>query len=306
MRGLFLALIGITFSLPAFAECAGRSFSAPTVFNPPLCLPAEPKRIIALDPTFSLGMPIELGMPVVGAPLVGMSDETLKDKAIATGVTDLGTFMEPSVEKIIALQPDLIIGSGFLGEEVYQRASQLAPTALVTAENWKDFYRTIAEIGGRGEALSALFADYDRRVAAVRERVPKDIEVSVVRITPNEFQVYLDKPNTWAPFDVLREAGVKRTAFETSETDESMKRLDFEGLAALDGDILLYIVGGSNDSATSGRHEAVLANPLWQMLPAVMAKRVYRVDEATWMEFNGIASANKVLDDIETYIIGKP
>lgn len=306
MRALFFALIATTISLPALADCTGRIFDKPTVLNSPLCLPAEPERIAVLVPTFSLGMPIELSMPVVGAPLYGMSDEILKEKAIAAGVTDLGSFMEPSIEKLIALQPDLIIGSGFLGEEAYQRASQIAPTAFVTAVNWKEHYRTIAEIGGRSEALTELFADYDRRVAAVRERVPKDVKVSVVRITPTQFQVYLDKPDTWAPFDVLREAGVKRTAFETSDADEPMKRLDFEGLAALEGDILLYIVGGSNDSATSGRHEAVLANPLWQMLPAVKAGRVYRVDPATWMEFNGIASAHKVLDDIETYIIGKP
>lgn len=306
MRALFFALLASTLSLPASADCTGRTFDEPTVLNPPLCLPAEPKRIIALVPSFSMGMPIELGMPVVGAPLVGMSDEILKQEAIEHGVTDLGSFMEPSIEKIIALKPDLIIGSGFLGEEAYQRASRIAPTVFVTANNWKVHYRTIAEIGGRSEELAALLDDYDRRLASVRERVPQDIKVSVVRITPNEFHVFLDKPNTWAPFDVLREAGVKRTDFETSDTDEPMKRLDFEGLAALDGDILLYIVGGSNDSARSGRHEAVLAHPLWQMLPAVKANRVYRLDPATWMEFSGIASAHKVLDDIETYIIGKP
>ena len=293
-------------SFPAYAHCNGRLLENGEFLNPPLCIPVEPKRIVTLDPTFSLGISIELGLPVVGAPLFGMSDEDLKEKAVAAGVTDLGSFMEPSIEKIVALRPDLIIGSGFLGEEVYRMGSQLAPTALITAQNWKEFYRTVGEIGGRGDAVAKVFADYDRRVAEIRKRVPRDVRVSIVRITPWEFQVYLDTPNTWAPFDVFREAGVRRTDFETSETGPTMKRLDFEGLAALDGDILLYIVGGSNDSATSGRHEAVLANPLWKMLPAVKAGRVYRVDEATWMEFSGVASANKVLDDIETYIISRP
>lgn len=306
MRVLLLALVGLAVSTHAFAECAGRSFNSANILNPPLCLPEEPKRIIALVPAFPLGVPLELGMTVIGSPLVGMSDEAMKEKAIAAGVMDLGSFMEPSIEKLIALKPDLIIGSDFLGEEAYRRASQIAPTAFVTAKNWKDIYRTIAEIGGRSEAAKALFADYDRRISEMRERVPKDVRVSVVRIAGNEFQVYLDKPDTWAPFDVLREAGVKRTAFETSNTDEPMKRLDFEGLSALDGDVLLYIVWGASDAAMSERVEAVLSNPLWQMLPAVKAKRVYRVDAATWMEFNGIGSAQKVLDDIETYIIGKP
>jgi iron complex transport system substrate-binding protein len=306
MRFAVLALLGIMQSSPVFAQCDGRLIENGAFLHPPLCAPKEPKRIISLVPTFSLGVALELGLPVVGAPLFGMSDEDLKSKAEAAGVVDLGSFMEPSIEKIIALQPDLIIGSEFLGEEAYQMASKLAPTALITTANWKDFYRTLADVTGINGDIDGRFADYEKRVAAIRERVPKDVRVSIVRITPWEFQVYMDEPEAWAPFDVLREAGVRRTDFETSETKVGTKRLDFEGLAGLDGDVLLYIVGGSNDSATSGRHEAVLANPLWKMLPAVKAGRVYRVDEATWMEFSGLTSANKVLDDIETYIISRP
>lgn len=306
MRVVVLAFISILLSSPVFAQCDGRLIAAGAFLHPPLCAPKEPKRIISLVPTFSLGIALELGLPVVGAPLFGMSDEDLKSRAEAAGVVDLGSFMEPSIEKIVALQPDLIIGSDFLGEEAYQMASRLAPTALLTGANWKEFYRTLANITGVADGMEGRFTEYEKRVASVRERVPKDVRVSVVRITPWEFQVYLDEPDAWAPFDVLRKAGVRRTDFETSETKVGTKRLDFEGLAGLDGDILLYIVGGSNDSATSGRHEAVLANPLWKMLPAVKAGRAYRVDAATWMEFSGLASANKVLDDIETYIISRP
>ncbi|TCQ04319.1 iron complex transport system substrate-binding protein [Rhizobium sp. PP-F2F-G36] len=306
MRVVVLVFISMLLSSPVFAQCDGRLIEDGAFLHPPLCAPKEPKRIVSLVPTFSLGIALELGLPVVGAPLFGMSDEDLKSRAEAAGVVDLGSFMEPSIEKIVALQPDLIIGSDFLGEEAYQMASRLAPTALLTGANWKEFYRTLANITGVADGMEGRFTEYEKRVASVRERVPKDVRVSVVRITPWEFQVYLDEPDAWAPFDVLRKAGVRRTDFETSETKVGTKRLDFEGLTGLDGDILLYIVGGSNDSATSGRHEAVLANPLWKMLPAVKAGRAYRVDAATWMEFSGLASANKVLDDIETYIISRP
>ena len=78
-------------------------------------------------------------------------------------------------------------------------ASGLAPTALITAQNWKEYYRTVAEIGGRSEALSPRVKQYDERVAAIRQRIPADLKVSVVRITPWEFQVYLDAPNAYGP-----------------------------------------------------------------------------------------------------------
>lgn len=303
MRLILAFAIAVLTTATAHAACGGRVVEG-SVMGSPICVPSAPNKIISLDPTFSLGMALELGLPIAGAPLQGMSDKALRQKALEAGVVDFGSFMQPSIEMIVGLQPDLIIGSGFLGEEVFKMASSLAPSAFVTAQNWKDYYRTLAEVAGRAEAVGDAFREYDRRLLEIRARVPRDLTVSVVRITPWEFQVYTDAPNAYAPFDILREAGVRRPEFETSTTEGEVKRLDFEGLSGIEGDVLLYIVGGANNSADSGHHEAVLANPLWQMIPAVKAGRVHRVDVATWMEFSGVASANKVLDDIERYVIG--
>ncbi|MFD1702554.1 iron-siderophore ABC transporter substrate-binding protein [Methylopila henanensis] len=303
-RGALAAVLAVVLSSQALA-CEGRLFEGADVMGAPLCLPAEPKRIVALEPTFSLGMALELGAPVVGASMSGMSDKALRARAEQAGVVDIGTFEQPSIERIIALKPDLIIGSAFLGAKVRDMAARIAPTALITADDWKTFYLAVARISGREEASKGVFSDYERRVADIRARMP-DVKVSSVRITPWDFQVYLDKPGAYAPFAVMREAGVKRSAYETSESGPGVKRPDWEELAGLDGDVLLYIVGGSNDSDRNGRHEEVVSNPLWLMLPAVKAGRVHRVDAATWMEFSGLNSANRVLDDIERYVLKAP
>lgn len=294
----------IAFAAPAFA-CEGRLADHPSILGGPVCVPAEPQRIVVIDPTFSLGMTLELGLPVIGAPLFGMSDEALKAEALKRDVEDLGSFAEPSIEKVIALGPDLIIGSALAGEGVLQIASRIAPTVLIGAEGWKDYYRIVADITGTRRLADEKLAAYEARAAALRGRVG-DRTVSVVRITPWDFQVYPDGPNAYGPFAVLAEAGVRRSAYETVSDPLPIKRPDWEQLSQLTGEVLLYIVGGANDSDTSGRHEEVVNNPLWQMLPAVRAGNVHRVDAGTWMEFSGIASANRVLDDIETYIIGEP
>jgi iron complex transport system substrate-binding protein len=292
----------VAFAAPAVA-CEGRLVDGPEIVAAPICVPETPERIVVLDPTYSLGMALELGLPVIGAPIFGMSDEALKEKAIAEGVTDLGAFTEPSLETIAALQPDLILGSGMLGEGAQAMASQIAPTVMITSENWKDYYRALARATGRGDAAEELLGGYEARVEALRPRIP-DETVSVVRITPWDFQVYLDAPRAYGPFLVMREVGVKRPPYETGQGNETMKRPDWEELSQLTGDILLYIVGGSNDSAESGRHEEVVENPLWKLLPAVEAGEVHRVDPAVWMEFSGVASAHRVLDDIERYVVG--
>lgn len=304
VRSGLAALLALGMTSQALA-CEGRLIDSPNVMGAPLCLPIAPKRIVALEPTFSLGMALELGAPVVAAPMSGMSDKALKLRAEQAGVVDIGTFEQPSIERIIALKPDLIVGSGFLGAKAREMAARIAPTALITDDDWKAFYLNLAKVTGREEVMNGVFDDYQRRIAEIRARMP-DVKVSVIRITPWDFQVYLDGPGAYAPFAVMRDAGVRRSAYETWTGGPSVKRPDFEDLAALDGDVLLYIVGGSNDSDRSGRHEAVVSNPLWKMLPAVKAGRVHRVDAATWMEFSGVASANRVLDDIERYVLKAP
>ncbi|WAC26643.1 iron-siderophore ABC transporter substrate-binding protein [Ancylobacter sp. SL191] len=299
---LGLALLGML-GAPARA-CEGRRIESADILHAPVCVPTDPRRIVVLDPTFSLGMGLELELPLLGAPLAVMSDHALREKALARGVTDLGSFMEPSIERIVALQPDLILGTA-LADRAYPLLSQLAPTVLIDADNWQDYLRLVAEVAGRRERGEQLLEGYRTRVAHLKSRVP-DRSVSVVRITPWDFQVYLDGPKAYGPFAVLRDVGVRRSAYETTGGDETLKRPDWEALAGLNGETLLYIVGGVNNSATSGRHEEVLANPLWQMLPAVKAGRVHRLDPAVWMEFSGVGSAHRVLDDVERLIIAQP
>lgn len=301
---LALGLALLVTLAPLAQACEGRLIESKDILHSPLCVPADPRRIVVLDPTFSLGMGLELELPLLGAPLAVMSDKALREKALARGVTDLGSFMEPSIERIAALRPDLILGTA-QAERAYPLLSQLAPTVLISADDWQDCLRLVAEVAGRQARGAHLLDGYRTRVAALKARVP-DRSVSIVRITPWDFQVYLDGPKAYGPFAVLRDVGVRRSAYETTKGEETLKRPDWEALAGLDGDTLLYIVGGVNNSAISGRHEEVLANPLWQMLPAVKAGRVHRLDPAVWMEFSGVGSAHRVLDDVERLIVAAP
>lgn len=290
-------------------ECDGNSLSSDFVHAAPLCLPAEPQRVVVLDPSFGLGIGLDAGLPIIGAPLDLMSDEALKTRAEEAGVTSIGVVTEPSLEAIVALQPDMIMaftGSESMASGIYPQLSQLAPTLLYTGIDWRDFYGLIAGITGQHDRIAAEMQAYDERLADIRARMP-DKTVSVLRITSWDFQVYLDAPQSYAPFEVMKQAGVTRTDYETTDDPGlSMKRPDWEELAELDGDVLLYIVGGTNDSDQDGRHEEVVNNPLWQMLPAVQSGNVHRVDAATWMEFSGLGSAQRVLDDLEEYVIDAP
>ncbi|MFT4013221.1 MAG: iron-siderophore ABC transporter substrate-binding protein [Paracoccus sp. (in: a-proteobacteria)] len=306
MRGL-IAILLHAFLLAGAAragDCAGRILDGPDYIGAPLCIPADPRRILVIDPTFSLGMSLEMGLPVVAAPLTGMSDPILKAQAEAKGIQNIGFVLEPSMEAVVSSRPDLIIGSA-MAESHLPMLTRIAPTVLVTPQDWRAYYRAMARIAGREADLAALMAPLDTRIADLRARMPKTT-VSIIRITPWDFQVYLDAPDAWAPFALLHELGVRRSAYERQSDPTGLKRPDWEQMAGLDGDRLLYIIGGSNGSAEGGRWNEVSRNPLWRMLPAVRAGQVFPLDPGLWMEFSGIGSAHRVLNDVERLVIGHP
>ncbi|MEO9340304.1 iron-siderophore ABC transporter substrate-binding protein [Mesorhizobium sp. SB112] len=305
LRTLLLVLSWLCCASPAFAGCDGNLVTG-NVLNAPFCAPGDPKRIVVLDPFYNLGMTMELGLPVVGAPLFGLHDPKLLAVARNAAVADIGDPKQPNLERIVLLRPDLIVGHSAWHEQIHESASRIAPTLLIDDLDWKAHFLLLAEATGRSETAREALANYEARVSAIKARM-EEKTVSVVRIATSGFLVYLDAPTTFGPFAILREAGVNRTPFETSTGDMLFKRLDWEELEALESDVLLYFTVDGYDPAAYDRIEAeTLANPFWQMLPAVQAGRAYRVDRATWMGFNGIASAHRVLDDVERYILTEP
>lgn len=288
----------------ASAACQGREITE-GVYNPPVCVPAEAKRIVTLDPLLTLGLLIELEAPVVATPYMAIQDEQVLDFIKQAKMVDLGNPREPSLERVAALKPDLIIGSTEGHAAIYETVSKIAPTVLLDHTDWKKYRQRVAQITGREGKADEALAAYEKRVAAIRERMKdKDLTVSTVRFAPGRFVVFLDGPSAYAPFAVLHEAGVKRTPYETVTDGTIVKRPDWEELANLDGDILLYVsASGFESGPDDALEKEVTGNPLWQLLPAVQNGRAHRVDRATWQSFHGIASAHRILDDIERYIL---
>ncbi len=291
---------------PAWASCEGRTLTA-NVYDAPVCIPDEPKRIVTLDPLLTLGVLLELDAPVVGTPLMVVQDAGVRAAAEQAGIVDLGNPWEPSLERVVALKPDLILGGADFHGQMYESLASIAPTVLIEPATWKDYVTVLAEIVGQTDQAENALRAYEDRAASIKERMP-DITVSVIRIAPHGLQVYPDGPSAYAPYAVLHDAGVKRSRYEIASDATSVKRPDWEEISQLDGDVLLYVVvaGGADFAGDAALDAATVANPFWQMLPAVQAGRAHRVDRATWMGFHGVASAHRVLDDIERFILAKP
>lgn len=91
---------------------------------------------------------------------------------LTTQPVNLGNDHTPSLEKLIALKPDLILGEAGRNADEYDLLSQIAPTLLGgnrTAQGqWQESLRDIATALGRSEKAEAVIQQYKARIASAR------------------------------------------------------------------------------------------------------------------------------------------
>ncbi|MBD2360314.1 iron-siderophore ABC transporter substrate-binding protein [Anabaena minutissima FACHB-250] len=269
------------------------------------CVPLNPKRVIVLQED-TLEAVLALGVKPVGATehdWVASRGRQFGNKA--EGIISLGESAQPNIEKIVQLNPDLILGE-YANKKEYQIFSQIAPTVIfefhVTA--WKEAFLYIGEVLGKSIQAKEILSEYEKRVTefqnAMGEELSK-IKVSVSRFyagsLETEFRTIFSFPG-----HLLAEIGLASPKIQQKLTQNDYPRvgLSMERVNLLDADVLFAVL----DPGSEKHFQQYQKNPLWQQLNVVKNQRVYIVDSGYWI-FGNILSANTILDDLNKYILQK-
>jgi iron complex transport system substrate-binding protein len=265
------------------------------------CVPASVTRVVTLE-TGELDSAVALGLPPVGAgswlSAEGPWPAYLEDALADTIYIGLGD--RPNLEAIVALAPDLILGSKLRHEALFEQLSQIAPTVFTETVGvvWKENLLLHGEALGRLEAARALLDAYETRARDLQAKLGDERpEVSIVRFLPGEIRVYQKASFSGT---VLADAGLPRPP--SGDVDDFAASITEEGIPDIGGDVIFTTVYGTQNETDYAR---VTTGPLWRSLPAVQAGRVYRVPDETWMTGVGIGAAERILDDLETYLLGR-
>ncbi|OKH20382.1 hypothetical protein NIES1031_23075 [Chroogloeocystis siderophila 5.2 s.c.1] len=133
------------------------------------CVPLNPQRVVTIDP-FSLENVLAFGIQPVG---VAASSDWLEDRDYLRdsllNIETVGDFTQPSLEKILTLKPDLILG---LTEDkkIYSQLMQIAPTILfdfASSGQWKDILMHNAETLGMTDVANQLMMAYSEALLKV-------------------------------------------------------------------------------------------------------------------------------------------
>ncbi|MEM9710257.1 MAG: iron-siderophore ABC transporter substrate-binding protein [Pseudomonadota bacterium] len=289
MRRLFIALAAM---IPGavFAGSIDHAMGTTEV-------PDDPQRVVVLTNEGTEAV-LALGISPIGAAKSWIGDPWYPHIEEAMGeAVNLGTESAINLERVAALQPDLILGNKQRHEEIFPQLSAIAPTVISERlrGDWRKNFELYAEALNKEAEGAAALSDFETNVASLADKLgdTKDEEVSVIRFLPSHIRIY--QLDSFSGF-ILGQVGFARP--EIQNVEEFAIRTGKESIPDMDGDRIFYFTWDSGDGEGLAARDDALADPLWQSLSAVAAGKVHEVSDPIWNTAGGILAANLMLDDL--------
>ncbi|WP_246147804.1 ABC transporter substrate-binding protein [Nonomuraea turkmeniaca] len=262
-------------------------------------VPMTPQRVVVLD-TDKLDTMVSLGLAPVGAAQAQENQKWPQYLGSSLSATKaVGTLQAPNIEAIMALKPDLILGSKFRQAAFYDKLSKIAPTVFTerVGVTWKENFLLDAEALGKKDQATQLLSTYETRAKEVGTKFSK-LEVGIVRFMPTEIRMY--GPESFSGI-VVGDAGIPRPTAQqlADQEDKRFGKLSQENIAKADADAIFYSAYGE---AAAKSQATVTGGPLWKGLEAVKSGNAHNVDDEIWMLGIGVTAAGKILDDLDKYL----
>jgi len=230
------------------------------------------QRIVSLSPsntevTFALGLSDRL----VGVTEYCNYPPEAQDKEL------IGGFATPSIEKIVELEPDLVLASTIHAEEVPRLEALGIAVLVVESSTLIDLYTSIslvAQVTGVIPAGEALIASMQERINAV------EVVVSVVPIDKRIrvfYEVYSDPLMSAGKGAFINEIiSLAGGVNIFGDVAENYPKISAEVVAERQPEIILFPnLHGTADFVL----EAMTGRPGWERVPAVINGRVFAVSD---------------------------
>lgn len=267
-------------------------------------IPEQPLRVAALDASY-VDATIALETQVVAFTAYRGIADKLPDylgtdaQKYGKDAKAVGELANPSLEKIAAIAPDLIVSAKVRHEQAYPQLKGIAPTVFseTTGPTWKENIRLLGKALGKEDLANKKLADYEQRARrigdAVRAKLGHNPVISVVRFA-GEPTVRLYSPTSFSG-NVVADAGFQMNATAKGvEAGKISANLSPERILDLDAEYI-YVATWNDDKGDSAAQRATFeANPLWSKITG----KQQQVQDLTWMTAVGLQGAGVILDDL--------
>ncbi len=231
-----------------------------------------PQRLISLSPSnteiaFALG----LSERIVGVTEYCNYPPEAQEKEL------IGGFATPNIERIVELEPDLVLASTIHEEAVTQFEALGITVLVIESATLTELYTSIslmAELTGVSGAGEALIASMQSRIGAVEEQVASIPEAERVKVY---YEVYSDPlmsagKQTFINEIITLAGGINIFA----DIDESYPQISAEVVAERQPQVILY---PDYHGTAEFVLESMVDRPGWSSIPAVADGKVYAASD---------------------------
>lgn len=202
----------------------------------------------------------------------------------AASIESVGTLMQPDIEKIVSLTPDVVIASTHFSDESKQQLEQLGIKVVILFEEHEmngvyTMIETLASIINKNTKASEIVSDMKERIAAVQKRVESKDAPSVYYVVGfGEYGDFTAGGDTFV-HQLITLAGGDNIAKDVSGWNFSLEKL-----VELDPEII--IVG-------TGIKDSFIAAETYKDLSAVKNDKVYEIDN-NLLDRQGVRNAEGI------------
>lgn len=260
-------------------------------------VPSHPERVVV---DWHLGQVMAVGVMPVGAPSTLTDYGEFLRPLVSDEVEDIGKDGAVSLEKIIELEPDLIIT---WDQEAAEKYSKIAPTVVYDTSNYETIHEEITAMGdilNRQQEAKKWLVDFDQRVATakdkIKEIIPEDATFTIADYTFEKNVMIIGdqgERGSKAVYKLLELTPPARVQSDIIDKKEGRIDLSWETVGDYIGDYLITM--------KSEESKAVDLPTTWTTLDAVTNNRVYEFDIKKYFNSDPLSAlyqAEEIADEI--------
>lgn len=308
LTAMLVAACGTTEDTTAPAAPASSAPSGPvdlTDERGPVHLDAPAKNVVSLEWGLTENL-VALGVKPVGQADPKGYNTWDTSAPLDAATPDVGKRGEPSLDAIIALNPDLVVTTTDLPETVIKQLAAKVPVLALRGSDGADpigyMRRTVTTLGkatGTDAKATELLAGFDAKVAAAKDKLAKagktgaPFTMADGWVDSGTVTLRMYTPNSFFG-GIAKELGLANQWTSGGDKDYGLAQTDVEGLTKITNaqNTFVYV---ANKTDGGDFTDNLKGNAVWKQLPFVTGDKVKRIPDGIWM-FGGPASAGAYLD----------
>lgn len=303
MRGKII-LNTIVMAATIFVAVAAQAIEKTTIVDDAkrsVLMPVKPQRIVVLN-----GSNLEM-LYAVGGRAVGRPESTGMPAALINKVKNLpsvGETPNPSVEKIVSLEPDLVIGVNvsFHHQIIPPLERASIPILLLSINNYDDILnklRIFGKITGNQKKAETVIKAIEKKVDEIKNKISrmsqkKSPKTVILWGSTQSFNMAL--PSSFVG-NIVEMLGADNIAKDIKPLNTMLQyaALSPEFILSKDPDIMLVITHGYDDKVKEKLKREIMNHPAWKEMRAVKKDKIYLLP----YELFGVNPSVRVADALE-------